>query len=151
MDIVDRWTPTDCHLIGYSRTAGLSLLEGLAETIIHTDKQTLERMKTQSCIGSGPPACPCSAWKARSLFLKRDGRTKSHPRASRASSFLRSGSWRNDSSFILILAPDRTGCLRTNAHTDPHPLIQWDYLPMDCPNSRNRKSSSGSSSSASSS
>ncbi|CAB1346790.1 unnamed protein product [Coregonus sp. 'balchen'] len=35
------------------------------------------------------PGRRAMAWKARSLFLKRDGRTKSHPRASRASSFLR--------------------------------------------------------------
>lgn len=48
MDIVDqwtdRWTPTDCYLIGYSRTAGLSLLEDLADN--HSYRQTLERMKT---------------------------------------------------------------------------------------------------------
>ncbi|KAG9349587.1 hypothetical protein JZ751_028035 [Albula glossodonta] len=46
------------------------------------------------------PACPC--WKAFSLFLKREGSTKSQPRASRASSFLRSGSCRKERSFILI-------------------------------------------------
>lgn len=49
------------------------------------------------------PACPC--WKALSLFLKREGRTKSQPRASSASSFLTSGSCRKEISFILMLLP----------------------------------------------
>lgn len=60
---------------------------------------------TRLQFGIQTPACPC--WKALSLFLNRDGRTKSHPRASNASSFLRSGSWRKDSSLILILAAVR--------------------------------------------
>lgn len=61
-----------------------------------------------------PPACPC--WKALSLFLNREGRTKSQPRASCANSFLRSGSWRRDSSFILILTGRR---LQTNSTLNP--------------------------------
>lgn len=72
------------------------------------------------------PACPC--WKALSLFLNREGRTKSQPRASRASSFLRSGSWRRDSSLILILAPDRMG----NTYKQTQHSIRCD--PLDCTN-----------------
>lgn len=94
--------------------------------------------------GCKKPACPC--WKALSLFLNREGRTKSQPRASSASSFLRSGSWRRDSSLILILAPDRTGCTCTNANigglwSSSVPITngtgskrRWQsWCPSDCP------------------
>lgn len=82
------------------------------------------------------PACPC--WKALSLFLNREGRTKSQPRASSASSFLRSGSWRRDSSLILILVlvlvPDGTGRTCTDADASARSAVilaptdhKWDW------------------------
>lgn len=54
------------------------------------------------------PCCPlhrltCCCWKDLSLFLKREGRTKSHPLARKASSPLRSGSLRNDVSLIIMV------------------------------------------------
>lgn len=45
-----------------------------------------------------------TCWKALSLFLKREGSTKSQPRASEASSCLRSGSCRRDSSLSRMSA-----------------------------------------------
>lgn len=44
----------------------------------------------------------CCCWKDLSLFLKREGSTKSHPRARKASSPLRSGSPRSDVSLIIM-------------------------------------------------
>lgn len=41
-----------------------------------------------------------------SLFLKREGRTKSHPLARKASSPLRSGSRRNDASLIIMVGAE---------------------------------------------
>lgn len=48
------------------------------------------------------PWLTCCCWKDLSLFLKREGRTKSHPLARKANSPLRSGSRRNDVSLIII-------------------------------------------------
>lgn len=45
-----------------------------------------------------------ACWKDLSLFLKRDGRTKSHPRAKKASSPRKSGSSLNEASLIIIFA-----------------------------------------------
>lgn len=44
----------------------------------------------------------CCCWKDLSLFLKREGSTKSHPLARKASSPLRSGSPRSDVSLIIM-------------------------------------------------
>lgn len=68
----------------------------------------------------------CCCWKDLSLFLKREGRTKSHPLARKASSPLRSGSRRNDVSLIIIVGaetrnppPDTaTGAATDTATTD---------------------------------
>lgn len=48
----------------------------------------------------------CCCWKDLSLFLKREGRTKSHPLARKASSPLRSGSRRNDASLIIMVGSE---------------------------------------------
>lgn len=44
----------------------------------------------------------CCCWKDLSLFLKREGSTKSHPLARKASSPLRSGSPLSDVSLIIM-------------------------------------------------
>lgn len=64
---------------------------------------------------SAPAPCPsrsvhrltCCCWKDLSLFLKREGSTKSHPLARKASSPLRSGSRRNDVSLIIMVGAER--------------------------------------------
>lgn len=76
----------------------------------------------------------CCCWKDLSLFLKRDGRTKSHPLARKASSPLRSGSRRNDVSLIIMVGaetcnppPDTaTGAATDTAATDgpAHPATK---------------------------
>lgn len=48
----------------------------------------------------------CCCWKDLSLFLKREGSTKSHPLARKASSPLRSGSRRNDVSLIIMVGAE---------------------------------------------
>lgn len=72
------------------------------------------------------PTCCC--WKDLSLFLKREGRTKSHPLARKANSPLRSGSRRNDVSLIIIVGaetrnppPDTTTGLATDTVTTGGP------------------------------
>ncbi|KAJ8357103.1 hypothetical protein SKAU_G00198970 [Synaphobranchus kaupii] len=79
-------------------------------------------------------ALTCACWKDLSLFLKREGRTKSQPRAKKASSPRRSGSLRKEVSLIIILgrrfratggeprspsSPLRTGY--SSETTVPHP------------------------------
>ena len=68
----------------------------------------------------------CCCWKDLSLFLKREGRTKSHPLARKASSPLRSGSRRNDVSLIIMVGaetrnppPERATGAATDTATDP--------------------------------
>lgn len=56
----------------------------------------------------------CCCWKDLSLFLKREGRTKSHPLARKASSPLRSGSRRNDVSLIIMVG--------AKTHNPPHQI-----------------------------
>lgn len=51
----------------------------------------------------------CCCWKDLSLFLKREGSTKSHPLAKKASSPLRSGSRRNDVSLIIMVGAKTRG------------------------------------------
>lgn len=67
----------------------------------------------------------CCCWKDLSLFLKREGRTKSHPLARKASSPLRSGSRRNDVSLIIMVGaetrnppPDTATGAATDTATD---------------------------------
>lgn len=73
------------------------------------------------------PACPC--WKALSLFLKREGSTKSQPRASSANSFLRSGSCRKEISFILMLLPANGASVTDSIQ----PRVRIISLPEDTP------------------
>lgn len=49
----------------------------------------------------------CARWKDLSLFLKRDGKTKSQPRAKNSSSPRRSGSSLSEESFIIMVAKSR--------------------------------------------
>lgn len=70
----------------------------------------------------------CWCWKDLSLFLKREGRTKSHPLARKANSPLRSGSRRNDVSLIIIVGaetrnppPDTTTGVATDTVTTGGP------------------------------
>lgn len=63
----------------------------------------------------------CCCWKDLSLFLKREGRTKSHPLARKASSPLKSGSCRNDVSLIIIVGDESCNLpvdMATDASTD---------------------------------
>ena len=67
----------------------------------------------------------CCCWKDLSLFLKREGRTKSHPLARKASSPRRSGSRRNDVSLIIMVGaetrnppPDTATGAATDTATD---------------------------------
>lgn len=52
-------------------------------------------------------ALTCARWKDLSLFLKRDGKTKSQPRAKNSSSPRRSGSSLSEESFIIMVVKSR--------------------------------------------
>lgn len=71
------------------------------------------------------PACPC--WKALSLFLNREGSTKSQPRASSANSFLRSGSCRKEISFILMLLSANGASVADSTHSGVRIILLSDY------------------------
>lgn len=62
-----------------------------------------------------------------SLFLKREGSTKSQPRASSANSFLRSGSCRKEISFILMLLSANGASVADSTHSGVRIILLSDY------------------------